>query len=376
MSTETQAAQAASLLIVDDEAPHVRALCDTLQLEGYAPKGCESGSAALTLLKEGSFDLLLTDLMMPGMDGIELITAAQTVDADVAGIVMTGHATIDTAVKAMQAGACDYIVKPFRMNQLLPVIARALEARRLKRLNKELEHRIRERTRELEVANRDLEAFAYSVSHDLRAPLRVIQGFCQMFMEEHGASVAPDGLKLLENVVSGTENLSELIEALLRFARCGREPLSLRRVSMRGLVGEVLTEVARQYPERSVGVSFDGLPDCWADPMLLRQVLVNLLSNAYKFTAGREPARIDIESHCHGDQTIYVVKDNGAGFDMKYAAKLFGVFQRLHTQSQFKGTGIGLSIVQRIIERHGGQVRAEGAPGQGATFQFSLPTHA
>lgn len=375
MTASTEAPRV-PILIVDDEAPHVRALCDTLELEGYAPKGCESGAAALDLMSKGSFELLLTDLMMPGMDGIELITAALAVDADIAGIVMTGHATIDTAVKAMKAGACDYIVKPFRMNQLLPVIARALESRRLKRLNKELEQRIRERTRELEVANRDLEAFAYSVSHDLRAPLRVIQGFCEMFLEDHAASVPPEGLKLLGNVVSGTENLSELIEALLKFARCGREPLSVRRVSMRALVGEVLAELARQHPERSVQVSAEPLGDCWADPLLLRQVLVNLISNAYKFTAGRDPACIDIRSEPAENQTTYLVKDNGAGFDMKYAAKLFGVFQRLHTQSEFKGTGIGLSIVQRIIERHGGQVRAEGMPGQGATFRFSLPSHA
>jgi signal transduction histidine kinase len=364
------------LLIVDDEAAHVRALCDTLQLEGYAPRGFESGPAALAALSEGSYELLLTDLMMPGMDGIALLTAAQTVDADIAAIVMTGHATIDTAVKAMQAGACDYIVKPFRLNQLLPVIARALEARRLRRLNKELEQRVLERTRELEVANRDLEAFAYSVSHDLQAPLRVIHGFCQIFLEEHAGNIPPQGLAVLQNVVSGAENLAQLIEALLRFARCGREPLSVRRISMRALIAEVLNELERQNPDRRVQLTVDNVADCWADPMLLRQVLVNLLSNAYKFTAGRDPACIAIECHSQDGQTVYVVKDNGAGFDMKYAAKLFGVFQRLHSQSEFKGTGIGLSIVQRIIERHGGKVWAEGCPGKGAAFHFSVPTRA
>ena len=364
------------LLIVDDESAHVRALCDTLEFEGYAPKGFESGAAALAAMREESFELLLTDLMMPGMDGIALLGAAHALDPDIAGIVMTGHATIDTAVKAMQAGACDYVVKPFRMKELLPVIARALETRRLRRLNKELERRIHERTRELEVANRDLESFAYSVSHDLRAPLRAIHGFGEMFLEEYGANTAAEGRALLNKILSGAQELSQLIEGLLTFARCGRDALSLRRVSMRSLVGEVLTELERANAGRSIELKVEDLPDCWADPTLLKQVLVNLLSNSFKFTAGRDPARIEIACVPQEDRLVYAIKDNGAGFDMKYAAKLFGVFQRLHSQSEFKGTGIGLSIVQRIIERHGGKVWAEGRPGEGATFHFSVPSHA
>jgi signal transduction histidine kinase len=361
------------LLIVDDEAAHMRALCDTLQLEGYATTGVVSASAALAQMRGKAFDLLLTDLMMPEMDGIALLRAAQEIDADVAGIVMTGHGTIDTAVKAMQAGACDYIVKPFRMNQLLPVIARALEARRLRRLNKELERRILERTRELEVANRDLEAFAYSVSHDLHAPLRAIQSFCDLFVADYGAAVPAEGQALLAHVRSGAERMGHLIEDLLSFARSGRAPINLRRVAMNELVGEVLAELGHESPERRVELNVQPLPDCLADPALLRQVLVNLLSNALKYTAGRDPARIEVGGESKDGEVVYSVTDNGAGFDMKHADKLFGVFQRLHSQAEFKGTGIGLSIVQRIVERHGGRVQGEGRPGEGATFRFSVP---
>jgi signal transduction histidine kinase len=375
MSTGSQSAPAVPvpLLIVDDEGAHTRALCDTLALEGYAPRGAVSASAALGALREGSFDLLLTDLMMPEMDGIALLEAAQKIDPDLAGIVMTGHATIDTAVKAMQAGACDYVVKPFRMNQLLPVIARALEARRLRRLNKELERRVLERTRELEVANRDLEAFAYSVSHDLHSPLRAIQGFCDLFMEDYGATVPEGGRSLLNEIRSGADRMGQLIEDLLSFARSGREPLNLVAVSMNELVREILAGLEREFAPRRFELEVRPLPDCHADRALLKQVLVNLLANAFKFTAQRDPARIEVGAYARDGETVYFVSDNGAGFDMKRANKLFGVFQRLHSQQQFKGTGIGLSIVQRIVERHGGRVSGEGRPGEGATFSFSVP---
>jgi two-component system, sensor histidine kinase and response regulator len=361
------------ILIVDDEAAHMRALCDTLELEGYATTGVASAAAALAAMRKTAFDLLLTDLMMPEMDGIALLRAAQEIDSDVAGIVMTGHGAIDTAVKAMQAGACDYVVKPFRMNQLLPVISRALEARRLRRLNKELERRILERTRELEVANRDLEAFAYSVSHDLHAPLRAIQGFCNLFMEDYGASVPGAGQELLSHIRSGADRMGHLIEDLLSFARSGRVPLNRERVSMNDLVGEVLVELLREHAGRRIELDVQELPSCVADPALLRQVIVNLLANAFKYTRDRDPARIAVRGRSAAGEVVYEVADNGAGFDMKHAEKLFGVFQRLHSQQEFTGTGIGLSIVQRIVERHGGSVRGEGRPGEGATFSFSMP---
>lgn len=383
-------AERARLLIVDDETALMKALCDTLELEGFAAAGYASPSAALERLRGESFDLLLSDLMMPGMDGIALLRAAQALDPDISGIIMTGHATIDTAVEAMKAGAYDYVVKPFRLSHVLPVIGRALEARRLRRLNQQLERSVRERTIELESANRrletanldlqranrDLESFSYSVSHDLRAPLRAIRGYCDLFLGEHGAGVPAEGRALLDRVTAGAARMDRLIEDLLEFARFGRLPLEARRVSMSALAAEVSGELRREHADRKVEIEMGPLADCQGDTALLRQVLVNLLSNAVKFTAGRDPARIEMGSSPDGSRIVYFVRDNGAGFDMKYAGKLFGVFQRLHSQSQFEGTGVGLSIVQRIIERHGGAVWAEGKPGEGATFHFSLPVPA
>ena len=363
----------ARLLIVDDEEAQLRALCDTLELEGYAPKGFASPSEALSKLQPGAFDLLLTDLMMPGMDGIELLQAAQRVDRDLAAIVMTGHGTIDTAVKAMQAGALDYILKPFRLNQMMPVVARALETRRLRRLNRELEQRVLERTRELEIANRDLEAFSFSVSHDLRAPLRIIQGFCEMFIEDFGSGVPEEGRTLLNRIEEGAHRMSRLIEALLNFSRAGRSAMEPARIAMSELVRSVIAELCEQSPSRKVEVDIADLPDARGDPALIRQVLVNLLSNALKFTGTRPAARIEVTSAEHEGQRVYRIADNGVGFDEAYAHKLFGVFQRLHSEESFTGTGIGLSIVKRIIERHGGRIWAEGRPNEGAVFSFTLP---
>lgn len=362
----------ARLLIVDDEEAQLRALCDTLKLEGYAPSGFASPKDALSKLQPDAFDLLLTDLMMPGMDGIELLQAAQRVDRDLAAIVMTGHGTIDTAVKAMQAGALDYILKPFRLNQMLPVITRALETRGLRRANRELEQRVLERTRELEIANRDLEAFSFSVSHDLRAPLRIIQGFCEMFMEDFASGIPEEGRTFLKRIEEGAQRMSRLIEDLLNFSRAGRRALEPTRIAMADLVRAVMTELTEQSPSRIVEVHIAELADSWGDPALIRQVLVNLLSNALKFSSTRPSARIEVGSTEHEGQHVYRIADNGVGFDEAYAHKLFGVFQRLHSEADFAGTGIGLSIVKRIIERHGGRIWAEGRPNEGATFSFTL----
>lgn len=368
------AAAIARLLIVDDEAAQLRALCDTLELEGYAPTGFASPREALARLQADTFDLLLTDLMMPEMDGIELLRAAKGIDRDLAGIVMTGHGTIDTAVKAMQAGAFDYILKPFRLNQMMPVITRALDTRRLRRANRELEQRVLERTRELEIANRDLEAFSFSVSHDLSAPLRIIKGFCQAFMEDFGIAVPQEGQVMLHRVQEGAERMSQLIEDLLAFARAGRGTLAPARIPMRDLVRAVMAELAEQCPGRTLELAVAQLPDGWGDAALIRQVLVNLLSNALKFTGTRAVVRIAVtgSTELEGEH-VYSIADNGVGFEEAHAGKLFGVFQRLHGQERFPGTGIGLSIVKRIIERQGGRIWAQGRPEEGATFHFTLP---
>ncbi len=362
----------ARLLIVDDEVPQMKALCSTLELEGYVTTGFSSPKQALAALKPDSYELLLTDLMMPEMDGIELLAAAREIDPNLISIVMTGHATIDTAVSAMQSGAMDYIQKPFRLNAVIPVLRRALAMRTLRIQNAELERGLRERTQELEVANADLESFSYSVSHDLRAPVRVVQSSIEMYMAEFGGSVPEGGRDLLKFASDGAKRMGELIEDLLKFSRFSRAPLVKGRVDIRAMVERVVADLRGLEPQRNVDVRIGDLPPCQADASLLEQVVVNLLSNAFKFTRGREQPLIQVGTTAENGRTLYFVQDNGAGFDPQYAYKLFGVFQRLHSLSEFEGTGVGLSLVKRIVERHGGQITAEGRPDEGAKFSFSI----
>jgi signal transduction histidine kinase len=241
-------------------------------------------------------------------------------------------------------------------------------------LNQDLEQRVRDRTAELRQANSDLESFTYSVSHDLRAPLRAIDAFSQIIEEDHGESLAPDARALFSRMRGSTRHMATLIDDLLNLSRVGRAALGLSRVDMRALASGIVEELKQdpQQGQRPLQVTVGELPACQGDANLLRQVLVNLISNAFKFTQRANPAVIEI-GHTQTERgPTYFVRDNGAGFDMQYADKLFGVFQRLHRQSDFPGTGVGLSIVKRIVQKHGGMAWAHAAVGQGACFYFTL----
>ena len=367
---------AARLLIVDDEAAQLRALCDTLELEGYITQGFGSGSEALATLSPGEFDLLLTDLMMPGMDGITLIDAAKKIDPSIGALVMTGHGTIDTAVRAMQGGALDYILKPFRLNVILPVIARALDVQRLRRENAELHLREKQRSAELAAAYHDLESFSYSISHDLRAPLRSMDGFAAILESDFAAQLGDEGRRILNIIRAGSQKMDELIVSLLEFSRAGRSALQFDRVDMTLLADAAAREVQALYTGPEPQINIADLPPVQADPVVIRQVWCNLIGNALKYSAKRATPKISVSGRIDNDEAIYQVEDNGAGFDMRYADKLFGVFQRLHRSEDFSGTGVGLAIVHRIISRHGGRIWAKGSPDAGACFQFALPVRA
>jgi signal transduction histidine kinase len=372
MNTALSVVPHARLLIVDDEAAQMNALCQTLADAGYATTGFTSAHKALALLREQRFDLVLTDLLMPEMDGISMLREAQAIDPDLLGIVMTGHAAIDTAIEAMKAGALDYVLKPFKLSVILPVLARALNVRRMRIEITQLQQRLREHVSELETANKELESFSYSVSHDLRAPLRAISSYSTMIVQDFATQMPSEAQHLLTKVTDNAHRMGELIEHLLHFAQLSRQALARQAVDLSVLLREIVDDLCKEAGARSIDVRVGDLPVIVGDAVLLRQVFVNLLSNSFKFT--RQKARAVIEVGCRRQQdlTIYFVRDNGAGFDMQYAGKLFGVFQRLHGSAEFEGTGIGLSLVQRIIQRHGGRIWAEAAPGKGALFEFTL----
>ena len=361
------------LLIVDDETAQMRALCDTLALEGYTTRGYNSAKAALATVRPGEVDLLLTDLMMPEMDGIALSNAVREIDPTVAVILMTGHGTIDTAVRAMRDGALDYILKPFKLNVILPVIARALHVRRLRREVTELQEREKQRSEELAVAYRDLEAFSYSISHDLRAPLRSINGFAKILEEDFAEVLGEEGRRRLGIIQNSSLNMDQLIVGLLEFSRTGRDPLELDLIDMSLMADAASKEALALYSGPTPRIEISELPSAQADARVIRQVWANLIGNALKYSAKRSEPRITITGRTEGREAIYQVEDNGAGFDMAYADKLFGVFQRLHKAEDYSGTGVGLAIVHRIVTRHGGRIWAQGKPDVGACFQFSLP---
>lgn len=261
------------------------------------------------------------------------------------------------------------------MDRRLAEFATRENEERVHQLNAELVKLVAERTKALEAesaANKELEAFSYSVSHDLRAPLRAISGFSRIVIEDHSAALDADGLRHLHLVEKSAQQMGQLIDDLLTFSRTGRQALRVQSVSTTDVVNTCLTDLQAMQKNRRVNISVGELPDCEADASLLRQVWLNLLSNALKYTGERDPAIITIGSRRDGGIDVYFVQDNGAGFDMKYADKLFGVFQRLHLADDFEGTGVGLALVQRIVQRHGGRVWTEAEVNRGATFYFTL----
>jgi two-component system sensor histidine kinase/response regulator len=361
------------LLIVDDEAAQAKALCQTLEYEGYHATGVTSAHQAVTTLRAHSFDLMLTDLMMPEMDGITLMRTALEIDPHLVAIVMTGYGTIGTAVEAMKLGALDYILKPFKLSIILPVLSRALHVRRLRLENAELTRLVSERSSELEAANKELEAFSFSVSHDLRNPLSAVLGYSQLLTENYSAQMDGRARRMLLHISEGAGRMEQLIADLLRLSSPGRQSLRKQSVKTGALVREVLEELMIDPAKRKIEIRVGNLPDCFGDPPLLRQVFVNLLSNALKFTRNKENASVEVGCRAQEGEHLYFVGDNGAGFDSKQAAGLFDAFHRLHGADDFEGTGVGLSIVKRIISRHGGRVWAEAEVDRGATFYFTLP---
>jgi signal transduction histidine kinase len=368
------------LLIVDDESAHRVALCRALDLEGYATTGRESATSALADLQPRTFEVIITDLMMPELDGISFLRAVRSIDPEVVGIVMTGHGSIDTAVDAMKAGATDYILKPFNLSRILPILSRAVDLCRLRRQNAALIETVAERSTSLELANRelhranhDLDAFAHSVSHDLRTPTNAIIGFTEFLLDGKPGPLNPKQKEYLGDIHASGHRQLRLIEGLLHFATLGSQPLAKHRVAIPDLIREIVAELRETQPLRNVELRLGAMPDAYADPLLIRQVFANLLSNAFKFTRDTDAACIEVDGHLDDGRCVYVVRDNGAGFDMQHAKRLFTIFCRLHGEKQFEGTGIGLSLVHRIVERHGGSIAAAAEIGRGASFTVTLP---
>jgi light-regulated signal transduction histidine kinase (bacteriophytochrome) len=266
---------------------------------------------------------------------------------------------------------CWYEINAFPSSEGLAILARDITE--ILQEGKELEHQIEERTALMNATIRELEAFSYSVSHDLRAPLRAIDGFSKMLIEDYESKLGDEGRRILSVIRHNTVNMGQLIDGLLAFSRLGRQNMGHDVINMTELARDAMKEVTGGDTRADLQFTVHDLPSTVGDRLLLRQVLINLLSNAVKFTRNSHPAVIEVGGSTKNGHNLYYVRDNGAGFDMRYVDKLFGVFQRLHAATEFEGTGLGLAIVQRVVSRHGGRVWAEGKVDHGASIYFTLP---
>ncbi|MEX0743990.1 MAG: response regulator [Phycisphaeraceae bacterium] len=410
MNTEKDNNGGVEILIVEDSATQREQLRHLLQEHGYSVSAAADGRQALEAARRRKPTLIITDIVMPELDGYGLCKALKSDESlkEVPVVLLTTLSDARDVILGLECGADNFIRKPYQGDYLLQRIEYLLMNLDLRKnqkmrmgieislggqrhfitserqqildllistyeqatyINKELEAA----NRGLEAANKELESFSYSVSHDLRAPLRAIDGFSAMLQEAYSQVLDDEGKRLLSTVRESSLRMGRLIDDLLAFSRLGRQALVKDVFDTGALVREVLAELRVAEDSPVAAVALGGLPPSWGDRALLKQVWTNLISNAVKYSSIKPAPRIEISASESAGEIVFRVKDNGAGFDMRYCDRLFGVFQRLHAEKEFPGTGVGLAIVRRVVTRHGGRAWAQGRPGKGAEFFFSLP---
>ncbi len=371
------------VLLIEDQRTQRAILRAALERDGFEVEEAEDGIKGLQAFDRMRPDIVLLDVRMPMMDGFAVCEALrrQPGGDQLPILILTMLNDIESINRAYEVGATDFITKPVAwpvLGHRLRYMLRAGDAfQTLAKSEAELARRVAERTADLETANlkleaanRGLEDFAHSVSHDLRAPLRAINGFASLLSANEMTALSPNGQELLRRVIANTTRMAQLISDMLEFSRVTRATLRRTKVDLHSLAKQVAEEMRDTHPAAEVEIG--PLSVVTGDQAMLRQALANLIGNALKYSARTDKPRIEIGSTSSVGGTVYFVRDNGAGFDMTYAGDLFKLFRRMHTESEFPGTGVGLVIVKNIIERHGGKVWAESTVGQGATFYFTL----
>jgi signal transduction histidine kinase len=360
------------LLIVDDDAAHLEALSSRLEGRGYDLMSLSSPDEALGLLRRQSFDVLVCDLMMPGIDGLELIRLALQLDPLLVPILMTGHGSVDTAIAAMKSGVLDYVLKPFRTRDVVPAVERAFEVRRLRLQNRDLLEQLARNAGRQAHASRETDELVTRIAHDLLASVSAIRRLAGELCESSAVALAEPELARVRRIDETGRHADRRLQQLIAFIRSGEAPAHAAPVDLSDVVEQArLLAMGTNPVERRVEWVIRPLPVVLGDREALGVVFTNLLFNALAFSSPREIARIDIDARRCGSLVEVWVRDNGVGFEPA-AAPLFQPFQRTRVAPGLEGEGLGLAMVRRIVEQHGGTVRAESIAGRGATFVVGL----
>jgi signal transduction histidine kinase len=368
------------VLLVEDNAGDARLIRELLrEATGtiFEVHGADRLSTALEYVRTAKVDVVLLDLALPDNQGVDTFTRMRAAAPSIPNIVLTGLADEALGNMTVRDGAQDYLIKGDSDAKLLARSIRyAIERERgeseVRSAKETLERRVAERTSELASVNAELESFTYSVSHDLRAPIRQIDGFSRLLMEQFESDLDPKARHYLQRIRDSTQHMGRLVDDLLRLAQVGRQDVHARRASLDTLVEGVVADLQSDIGDREIEWRIAPLPTVECDPGLMKVAFTNLVANAVKYTRPRRPAIIEIGQVPGDGLPVVFVRDNGVGFDMRYADRLFGVFQRLHRSEEFEGTGVGLATVQRIVHKHGGEIWAESAPDRGASFFFTI----
>jgi light-regulated signal transduction histidine kinase (bacteriophytochrome) len=361
------------ILIIEDNISLNEELIDWFTFEGFEAWSADNGLKGIEMAIQLLPDIILCDIMMPDMIGTEVIGNLRKNNTTrlIPFIFMTalsGRVNIRTG---MELGADDYITKPFTRLELIKTVNTRLK--KAENISEHTDTKAQERTAQLDFTNRELEAFSYSVSHDLHTPLRALNGYASMLIEDYSELLDSEGKRMLNAIVDQSNKMGCLIDDLLSFSRINMNEIKISAIDMHSLAINVYDELTTDTEKEKIDFRISEIDSINGDTSMLKQIWVNLISNAIKYTSKISNPVIEIGSTSDETETVYYIKDNGAGFDMEYYDKLFGVFKRLHSTRQFEGNGVGLAIVHRIVQRHQGRVWAESEINKGATFYFALP---
>ena len=360
------------ILVVNEEASSLHALCQTLNEQGYVASGFTDAMPALAALRGGKFDVLLNVLTSPEIECTGLLQAALKIDSHLAGVVMTGDGTVRAAIEAMRVGSMDRVPTPISVSEMPTVFTPAIAVNQIREADVNFEQTQRALALEPETASKEHAVFGITLSQDLWQPLRAIAGFADLLSQQSRADLPPESQHYLDFIIKKTGHMQQLIADLTHFYELGRQPLAVRPLSASTLVERALEGFLYDPAYVNTDVIVGDLPACVGDAELLQELYVNLLANAFKFSGKKAYPKVEIGCEKVASGNVYFVRDNGAGFDEARAGKLFTLFYRLHSPNEFPGTGVGLASAEQIIKRHGGEIWATSAVGEGSTFYFTL----